>query len=75
MSDRVEKFASQADATVLAALRAMAKEEGKQFYVVLEEAMKDYIQNKKGQKPRAHVMDALRESLLDFDDLYKELAK
>lgn len=75
MSNQIEKFASQANREVLAAMRQLAKEEGRQFYAVLEEAMRDYLDCKNSIKPRRHVMDALGESIIDFDVLYKDLAK
>ena len=70
-----EKFSSQADPELLAALRAAAEGEGRQFQAVLEDAMRDYIERHAKDRPRRHVLEALGESLEDFDDLYRELAK
>lgn len=75
MSDQIEKFASQAEKEVLAELKKIAKEEGRQFFSVLNEAMKDYIAIKRGLKPNQKAMDCFQESMLDFDELYEELAK
>lgn len=71
----LQKFASQADTELLAAMRSLAKQEGKQFQALLDEAMRDFLEKKTGNKPRAQVMQALAESVADFDALYKELAK
>ena len=75
MSKHREKFSSQADPELLAALRSFAETEGRQFQAVLEDAMRDYIERRTSARPRRHVMEALGESLEDFDELYRELAK
>lgn len=70
-----EKFASQADPAVLQALRGIAADEGRQFQLVLDEAMRDYIEKKQASKPRAHVLHALEESIAEFDELYRKLSQ
>ena len=40
-----EKFSSQAAPEVLAALRQIAENQGRQFQAVLDEALRDYIAN------------------------------
>lgn len=70
-----EKFSSQADPELLAELRGIAGNEGRQFQAVLEDAMRDYIERHAKDRPRRHVLEALGDSLEDFDDLYRELAK
>lgn len=75
MSKHREKFSSQADPDLLAALRGLADAEGRQFQAVLEDAMRDYIERRTKDRPRRHVLEALSESLEDFDELYRELAK
>ena len=75
MAKAREKFSSQADPELLAAMREAAEGEGRQFQAVLEDAMRDYIDRQAKDRPRRHVLEALGESLEDFDDLYRELAK
>ena len=75
MKPTKEKFATQAAPEVLAKLREIAAAEGRQLQAVLDEAMRDYIEKKRTDKPRAHVLSALESSLGDFDALYKSLAK
>ena len=75
MAKAREKFSSQADPELLAGLRGVAETEGRQFQAVLEDAMRDYIDRHATDRPRPHVLQALGESLEDFDDLYRELAK
>lgn len=71
----LEKFSSQAAPEVLAALKKIADDQGRQFQAVLDEAMRDYIDRHQTSFPRRHVMAAFAESLEEFDDLYRELAK
>ncbi|MFZ5510324.1 MAG: hypothetical protein ACOZCP_09730 [Pseudomonadota bacterium] len=70
-----EKFSSQAAPEVLAALRKIAEQDGRQFQAVLDEALREYIERREQGRPRRHVMTAFSESLRDFDALYRELAK
>jgi len=69
------KFATQADPEVLAALRRIAGQEGRQLQALVDEALRDYIEQKQGKSPRRRVMQALHESLAQYDSLYRELAK
>lgn len=70
-----EKFSSQAAPEVLAALRQIADDQGRQFQAVLDEALRDYIDRQQKERPRRHVMAAFASSLDEFDHLYRELAK
>jgi predicted transcriptional regulator len=70
-----EKFSSQAAPEVLAALRQLAEAQGRQFQTVLDEAMRDYLNRHKTERPRKHVMASFASSLEEFDSLYRELAK
>ena len=70
-----EKFASQADPEVLAAMRERAATEGRQLQAVIEDAMREYLERRIEDRPRPHVMEALAESIAEFDSLYARLAK
>ena len=70
-----EKFSSQADPQLLAALRGIAVEEGRQFQAVLDDALSQYVEAKKSGKPRRHVLEAFETSMATYDDLYSKLAK
>lgn len=69
------KFATQADPALLETMRQMAAAEGRQLQALVDEAFREYVERKQNPKPRAHVMQALDESLLQYDELYRELAK
>lgn len=70
-----EKFSSQASPEVLAALRQIAESQGRQFQAVLDEALREYIDRQKKDRPRRHVVTSFAASLEEFDSLYRELAK
>ncbi len=69
------KFATQADPAVLQTLKSIAASEGRQIQALVDEALRDYIERKIGNTPRRHVMDAFRNSMEQYDSLYRELAK
>lgn len=69
------KFATQLSPDVLAELRQMAHEEGRQIQSILDEALREYIENKRNAKPRSHVMAALFSSMTEHDALYEALSK
>ncbi len=69
------KFTSQADPKVLAAFKAPAKSEGRQFQALLDEAMRDFLEKKQTGRSRKHVIAAFRDSVREFEPLYRKLAK
>ncbi len=70
-----EKFSSQAAPEVLTALRKIAESEGRPIQEILDEALREYIERKEKGQPRRQTMDAFEQSLSEFDQLYRELAK
>jgi len=75
MATQREKFASQADPELLAAMRAAAAEEGRQLQAVLEDAMREYLERRRGRLPAPEVTEALAASIAEFDSLYARLAR
>jgi len=71
----LSKFSSQANPEILDTLRQIADVEGKKFHAVLDEAFRDFLNKKGVVTPNRHVMASFAQSLQEFDDLYKELAK
>ena len=69
------KFATQADTEVLATLRKIAGDEGRQLQALVDEALREYIDQKLGNAPRRRVMEAMYDSMSQYDALYRELAK
>ncbi len=69
------EFSSQATPEVMAALRQIAEAEGRQFQVVFDEAMREYIDRRQMAPLRMHVTTSFAASLAEFDRLYGELAK
>jgi hypothetical protein len=75
MAQLREKFATQVDAKVLRKVRKLAAQEGRQLQVLVEEALTDLIDKRRGMKPRAAVMTAYLASIERFEPLYKKLAE
>ena len=75
MSKIREKFATQVNAEILSAIRAIAKQEGRQLQALVEEALADLIEKRKQARPRPRVMAAYLASHDTYDELYKTLAK
>ena len=63
MAETREKFSSQASPELLAALRAAAREEGRHFQAVLEDAMRGYLEDKARRAVRPEVMEQFRASV------------
>ena len=70
-----EKFATQVNAELLAALRALADKEGRQIQALVDEAIGDLIEKRRNAGPRPHVMAAYLASHERFAPLYKKLAE
>ena len=70
-----EKFSSQAAPELLAAVREIARKEGRHFQAVLEEALREYIENRAQGKPQASVMAHFQASVEKNRRLGELLAK
>ncbi len=68
------KFSSQADPDLLAEVRAIAGEEGRQFQAVLHEALSEWVERKRGSSPRPEVTAHLKATISRNRDLYSHLA-
>lgn len=75
MSQTKIKFATQLAPDVLETLRHMAAKEGRHIQALPDEALRAYIEEKQGVKPRRHVMSALQTSMAEHDSLYEALSK
>jgi len=69
------KFATQLAPDVLESLRRMSTDEGRHIQTLLDEALREYIDNKQAGKPRRYVLAALQASMAEHDALYEALAK
>ena len=70
-----EKFSSQASPELLTGLRQVARDEGRHFQAVLEDAMQEYLDNKTQGKVRPEVMAHFHASLERNRRLGELLAK
>lgn len=69
------KFSSQASPELLSAMRKIARQEGRHFQAVLEDAMRSYIENKEQETLRPEVMAHYRTSVQRHRRLYELLAR
>lgn len=69
------KFATQIAPDILASLRGMAQDEGRQIQAILDEALREYFSNRQQSRPRRHVLDALQISMAEHHALYEVLSK
>lgn len=70
-----EKFATQVNSDVLSAVRELAEKEGRQLQALVDEALTDLIEKRRGAKARAHVMAEYQASHGIYGELYKKLAQ
>jgi hypothetical protein len=70
-----EKFASQADPELLAQVRAIAAEDGRQLQAVIEDALRDYVSSRRGERPRREVLEHLEATVAEHRELYRRLAQ
>ena len=75
MTTQRKKFSSQADPALLERMRALARADGRQFQAVLEDAMREYLDNRDRDEPRPRVMAHFRASVERNRRLGELLAK
>lgn len=75
MANEKIKFSSQLDPKVLNSAKKLAKSEGRQLQSIIEQALTDYLERAQREKPSTEVLNAFRESLAEYEELYSKLAK
>lgn len=70
-----QKFASQVPAELLDEVREIAREDGRQLQAVIEDALRAYVDERRGQRPRAEVLAHLQSSVAEHRELYRRLAE
>jgi hypothetical protein len=70
-----ETLAAQIDSQILAGILTLAREEGQQVELLVEEALSDLIEKHKQARTRPHVIAAYQASHERFATLYKKLAE
>ncbi|MDE0203763.1 MAG: hypothetical protein OXK73_15160 [Rhodospirillaceae bacterium] len=70
-----QKFATQVDGALLADLRGLARQEGRQIQALVEEAIAALIEQRRQGTVRPHVMNAYLKSHARYGSLYKKLAQ
>ncbi len=75
MAKQRQKFATQVDVTLLTEIRRIAQEEGRQIQAVVEEAFETFIEQRRGERPRPHIMAHYQGSHERFASLYERFAR
>jgi len=75
MSIQRQKFATQMDAEKLSILRDIAKTEGRQLQVILEEAVDLYLKERATYRMQSDVRNAYQNTLRRFPKTLEKLAK
>ena len=70
-----QKFSSQLDADLLAEIRTISAEEGRQLQSVLDEALTEWLERKRGLRPRPEVIAHLKDSMARNRSLFRRLAE
>ena len=70
-----EKFATQVNAELLADMRELAQNEGRQIQYLVEEALTDLLAKRRLEQPRPDIMAAYQASHDKYAPLYKKLAE
>lgn len=72
---RTVKFESELDADLLDAVRALARQQGRQVASLVDEALAEFIARKRAELPREDVMALHEESIKKYENVYKKLAE
>ena len=70
-----ETLATEVDADLLSAVRALAQAEGRALQALVDEALSDLLAKHRQAQPRAHVMAAYDASHARYAALYQKLAE
>ena len=72
---RREKFTTRGDSEILAAVRRLARSEGRQLQSLVDEALADLIEKRRGSRSCARVMAVYQASHERYAPLYRKLAE
>ncbi len=75
MSIHREKFSTQMDAKLLADLRRVAKQEGRQLQSLIEEAVQRLVEEKDNLRSNANVVSKAQSIMDKYSDALEYLAK
>ena len=75
MTNSRERLATQVNAEILAAVRAIAKAESRHMRALVHEALVDLIEKRRKARSGARVKAVYLESLHQYGELYAKLAR
>jgi hypothetical protein len=75
LSPTREKFATQVSTDILAAVREIARVEGRQIQSLVDEAFADLVEKHKSGRPRPRAIAGYLSSVEKYSALYQKLAE
>lgn len=75
MGQAREKFATQMDAALLADLRELARTEGRQIQVLLEEAVSSLLAERQGASRASRVAHLHENAIARYQSVFEKLAE
>lgn len=75
MGEQREKFATQMDAALLADLRELARTEGRQIQVLLEEAVASLLADRQGLSRAGRVKRLHEDAIARYETVFEKLAE
>lgn len=70
-----QKFSSQARPELLEEIRVIAADEGRQFQAIPDEALTEWVETRRGERPRTEVIAHAKASIARNRELYRKLAE
>ncbi len=70
-----QKLATQVETDLLAQMKELAQQEGRQIQFLFEEAIRDLLEKRRQTKLREPVMRKYEESVAEYGALYDKLAR
>jgi hypothetical protein len=75
MSKGRDAFNTELNSEMVSAVRALAKQEGRDIQELVHEAKADLIEKRKSSRPREHVLVVYSGSRGKYGELYRKLAE
>jgi hypothetical protein len=71
MPSPMQKFGSQAPRDLLDEMRAIAREDGRKLQAVIEEALRAYVEQRRGRPPATAASSQVPVSVVERRELYR----
>ncbi len=75
MPTETRTLSAEVDGSILDQVQSIATTEGRQIEALVEEALSDLVEKRRGSGVRPHVMEHFKTSLERYDLLYRRLSE